>query len=50
MSNQIHIFLERLELEPIYKNTKKDEIILALYNNRESAGLNYKEVNKEIEI
>jgi hypothetical protein len=50
MSNQIHIFLERLELEPIYKNTKKDEIILALYNNRESAGLNYKEANKEIEI
>jgi hypothetical protein len=49
-ANQMKIFLERIENELVYRNLKKDEVKLVLYNNKDSVKKIFEEFNKEIEL
>ena len=50
-SRQLKKFLDRITEEPLFKNLKKEEIKLILYNNKESIKKIYdKHNNKEIEL
>jgi hypothetical protein len=50
-SKQVKKFLDRITEEPLFKNLKKEEIKLILYNNKESIKKTYEKYNnKEIEI
>jgi len=49
-SKQMKLFLERVENEIKYRNFKKEEVKLVLYNNKESVKKIYEEINKEIEL
>jgi len=49
-AKQMKLFLERIENELVYRNIKKEEVKLVLYNNKESVKKIYDEMNKEIEI
>ena len=48
VSSQIKKFLDRMNNEPEFKNTKKEEIKLILYNNRETIKKNFDKKNKEV--
>jgi hypothetical protein len=49
-AKQMKLFLERIENELVYRNIKKEEVKLVLYNNKDSVKKTYEEMNKEIEI
>lgn len=49
-ADQMKIFLSRIENELDFRNNKKEEVKLVLYNNKESVKKVFDEINKEIEI
>jgi hypothetical protein len=49
-ANQMKIFLERIENELVYRNIKKEEVKLVLYNNKDSVKKIFEEFNKEIDL
>jgi len=49
-ANQMKLFLDRIENELMYRNIKKEEVKLVLYNNKDSVKKVYEEINKEIEL
>ena len=49
-AKQMKLFLERIENELAYRNIKKEEVKLVLYNNKDSVKKTYEEINKEIEL